>query len=95
MFTSREYDVHSPFLVFRFFVPNAIIRRIREQTLRTGMAVAWAQWSALTTIAVPAGPRARSLVDPEALVLLSLAMRGRARRLDDLVLGWGRAASPC
>jgi hypothetical protein len=74
-------------------VSDAIIRRIREQTLRTGMAVAWAQWSALTTIAVPAGPRARSMVDPEALVLLSLAMRGRERRLDDLVLGWGRAAS--
>jgi hypothetical protein len=74
-------------------VPDAIIRRIREQTLRTGAAVAWAQWSALATVSVPAGPRARSMVDPEALVLLSLAMRGRERRLDDLVLGWGRAAS--
>ena len=51
------------------------------------MAVAWAQWSALTTMAVPAGPRARAMVDPEALVLLSLAVRGRERRLDDLVLG--------
>lgn len=56
--------------------------------------MAWAQWSALTTMAVPAGPRARAMVDPEALVLLSLAVRGRERRLDDLVLGWMRAASP-
>lgn len=72
---------------------DAVIRRIREQTLRTGVAVAWAQWSALTTMAVPAGPRARALVDPEALVLLSLAVRGQDRRLDDLVLGWARAAS--
>lgn len=73
---------------------DAVIRRIREQTVRTGVAVAWAQWSALATMAVPAGPRARSMVDPEALVLLSLAVRGRDRRLDDLVLGWARAASP-
>ncbi|HST58046.1 MAG TPA: MarR family transcriptional regulator [Longimicrobium sp.] len=72
---------------------DPVIRRIREQTLRTGVAVAWAQWSALTTMAVPAGPRARSMVDPEALVLLSLAVRGREPRLDDLVLGWARAAS--
>ncbi len=74
-------------------MPDDVIRRIREQTLRTGVAVAWAQWSALTTMAVPAGPRARSMVDPEALVLLSLAVRGREPRLDDLVLGWARAAS--
>jgi hypothetical protein len=75
-------------------VADAFIRRIREQALRTGAAVAWAQWSALATVAVPAGTRVRSMVDPEALVLLSLALRGRERRLDDLVLGWARAASP-
>ncbi|HEX6039157.1 hypothetical protein [Longimicrobium sp.] len=75
-------------------MPDAVIRRIRDQVLRTGAAVAWAQWSALATIAVPAGPRARSLVDPEALLLLSLALRGRERRLDDVVMGWVRAASP-
>jgi hypothetical protein len=75
-------------------VPDTVIRRIREQTLRTGAAVAWAQWSALATIAVPAGPRARSMVDPEALLLLSVALRGRERRLDNVVMGWVRAASP-
>jgi hypothetical protein len=93
MFTRREPDVHSLDLPLRP-VPDPTIRRIREQAQRTGVAVAWAQWSALTTMAVPAGPRARALVDPEALVLLSLAVRGRERRLDDLVLGWVRAASP-
>lgn len=75
-------------------MPDAIIRRIREQALRTGTTVAWAQWSAVTTMAVPAGPRAKSMVDPEALVLLSLVVRGRERRLDDLVRGWARGASP-
>lgn len=75
-------------------MPDALIRNIRQQVLRTGAAVAWAQWSALATIAVPAGPRARSLVDPEALLLLSVALRGRERRLDEVVTGWVRAASP-
>jgi hypothetical protein len=74
-------------------VPDPAIRRIREQVLRTGTAVAWAQWSAVTTMAVPAGVRARAMVDPEALVLLSLMVRGREKRLDDLVLGWARGAS--
>jgi len=74
-------------------VPDNAVRRIREQALRTGTTVAWAQWSAIATVAVPGGPRARAMVDPEALVLLSLAVRGRERRLDDLVLGWARGAS--
>ena len=80
-----------------FPVPSrcAIVRRIREQAQRTGIAVAWAQWSALTTMAVPAGARARAMVDPEALVLLSLAVRGRERRLDDLVLGWSAPRRRC
>ena len=91
VFAPGELDAHSPSPAPPF-VSDAIIRRIREQALRTGMAVAWAQWSTLATVAVPAGPRARSMVDPEALVLLSLALRGRQRRLDDLVAGWARAA---
>jgi hypothetical protein len=74
-------------------LPDASVRRIREQALRTGVDVARAQWGALAAIAVPAGPRARAMVDPEALVLLSLAVRGREPRLDGLLLGWTRAAS--
>lgn len=73
-------------------VPDPVIRRIRDQAQRTGAAVAWAQWSTLATIAVPAGPRVRSMVDPEALLLLSLALGDR--RLAAVVTGWVRAASP-
>lgn len=69
------------------------IRRIGEQAARTALAAAWAQWSTLTTLAVPGGPRARSMVDPEALLLLSLSIRGRQPRLDDLLRGWARGAS--
>lgn len=48
--------------------------------------VAWAQWRALG--AQVAGAReARSIIDPEALVLLSLCLRQDERRLWDL-LGW-------
>jgi hypothetical protein len=51
--------------------------------------VAWAQWGALTTTAVSVeGPRVDTIVDPEALILLSLAVRHHERRLDDLLAGW-------
>lgn len=60
----------------------------------TAVEVAWAQWSALTAAAVPAGqPRTGSIVDPEALVLVSLAVRDREMRLNDLLAGWARMGS--
>jgi hypothetical protein len=56
--------------------------------------VAWAQWSSLTSAAAPvAQKRAWAIVDPEALVLLSLAFRERERRLNDLTVGWARTGS--
>lgn len=73
-------------------MPNSAIRRIRDQALRTGSDVARAQWGAIASIAVPAGPRAKAMVDPEALVLLSLALR--EPRLDSLLAGWARGAAP-
>lgn len=60
----------------------------------TAVAAAWAQWSALAPAAVPEGRSpTRTIVDPEALVLLSLAVQDRERRLADLLAGWARAAS--
>lgn len=60
----------------------------------TAVDVAWAQWGALTAAAVPVEqPRVRSIVDPEALILLSLAVRDRERRLNDLLAGWAKAGS--
>ncbi len=67
------------------------LRKVAEATL---VEAAWAQWSALTATAVPAeGRRARTLVDPEALVLASLAVGHRERRLDDVVASWATDAS--
>jgi hypothetical protein len=56
--------------------------------------VAWVQWSALTSAAVPEDGRApASIVDPEALVLVSLAFRDDERRLADVLAGWMRQGS--
>lgn len=70
------------------------IRRIRALAVETAVDVAWAQWGALTTIVVPAEqPRVHSIIDPEALILLSLAVRDRERRLNDLLAAWASAGS--
>lgn len=71
-----------------------LVRSIGERARNAGVEVARAQWSALTSSAAPAGgKRPRAIVDPEALVLLSLALRGREQRLDDLVFAWARRGS--
>jgi hypothetical protein len=67
------------------------VRRISELAAQTAVDVAWAQWSSLTAAAVPADQsRVWSIIDPEALILLSLAVRDRERRLNDLLAGWAR-----
>jgi hypothetical protein len=72
----------------------ALVRSIGERARGTGVEVAWAQWTALTSAAAPAGvKRPKAIVDPEALVLLSLALRGREPRLDELVFAWARRSS--
>ena len=59
-------------------------RAVREAAL----AACWEQWRSLGAFAGAVGPRrATSIVDPEALVLLSLLIRDEERRLDDF-LGW-------
>jgi hypothetical protein len=70
------------------------IRRIGTLAVETAVDVAWAQWGALTATAVPVDQqRVRSIVDPEALILLSLAVRDRERRLNDLLAGWAGVGS--
>ncbi len=49
----------------------------------------WRQWSVLTGDGIPLGRQhARSIIDPEALVLASLSLRERERRLTDRLLWW-------
>lgn len=54
----------------------------------------WTQWLALGSPASRADqPSATALVDPEALVVLSLYVRERERRLSDMVRWWARVGS--
>ena len=68
-----------------------------EQTLQgiashlreTSIAAAWRQWAALGAV-VDADPAARSIVDPEALLLISLCFGAYERRFHDLVTSWSK-----
>jgi hypothetical protein len=53
----------------------------------------WAQWSSLGSPASKRATAARAIVDPEALVVLSLVVARRERRLRDLVAWWARVGS--
>lgn len=73
---------------------GAIVRSIAGTAGAAGVDAAWAQWSTLASAAVPAGRgRVWTLADPEALVLLSLAVRDQEPRVDDLLAAWARAGS--
>lgn len=64
------------------------IAALRTAAIDTGVELCWKQWSSL---GAPVGTlpdhRLQSVVDPEGLILASLAFRVYERRLDDC-LGW-------
>lgn len=70
----------------------ATARSIGDTALDAAVAVAWAQWAALTRTA-SAETEARSIVDPEALMLASLAVSDREPRLTDLLAAMAGEAS--
>ncbi|KPK82264.1 MAG: hypothetical protein AMS25_03205 [Gemmatimonas sp. SM23_52] len=58
---------------------------------RSAIDVAWRQWCAVGSLASIAGEAgASALVDPEALILFSLALRDDERRLWDVLTWWAR-----
>lgn len=68
---------------------GATAKRIGALALETATEAAWAQWACLGASVVTERARhPRSVVDPEALVLASLAMAGAERRLEDVLEGW-------
>lgn len=72
---------------------NDLVEEVRRTAERSAIEAAWVQWSALTSLAIPLDrPRHWSIVDPEALVLTSLAMSQSERRLEDVLAAWSRAA---
>lgn len=73
---------------------NEAVSRIRELAERTLLEASWAQWAVLTATAIPADRRgAWTIIDPEALVLASLTVGHRERRLDDMVASWAAEAA--
>ncbi|CAN5645967.1 MarR family transcriptional regulator [soil metagenome] len=69
------------------------VRSIGTVAAETAVEVGWAHWSCLTTAVSVDQPRVWTIVDPEALILLSLTVRDRERRLNDLLAGWARVGS--
>jgi hypothetical protein len=65
-------------------VAKAIVQ-LREATAQA----AWVQWSAIFTFASSRG-KARSIVDPEALLLVSLALRDHEPRLWSAAVVWAQ-----
>jgi hypothetical protein len=63
------------------------IRNLQEQTVD----LLWRQWGALG--APTSHDSAHSLIDPEALVLASLALRDVERRLSDVLRWWARTGA--
>lgn len=68
--------------------PLALAKEIREATL----LLLWRQWRAVGASVSSAGP-ANAIVDPEALLLMSLWMLDHERRLSDVTASWVRTNS--
>lgn len=70
------------------------LANIRDLALRAAIDVAWAQWSCLTHTAASMETRpVSSIVDAEALVLLSLILQDDERRFRDLLAALARSHS--
>ncbi|MFQ5745277.1 MAG: hypothetical protein ACE5HV_17115, partial [Acidobacteriota bacterium] len=66
---------------------------IRQTAISAGVDTCWSQWAVLGAPASTRKRANRSIIDPEALVLLSLGMRSYERRLVDLLGWWARVGS--
>lgn len=73
---------------------NEIVEKTGRLAEGTTVDAVWTQWNALTKATTGLGEgQAWSIVDPEALVLTSLAMSAVERRLEDLTSAWAREAA--
>jgi hypothetical protein len=67
---------------------EALVRDVERAVREVALTACWEQWRSLGALAGEQGARrAAAIIDPEALVLLSLLVRDDERRLDDF-LGW-------
>lgn len=74
---------------------ETLIQAAQEAAQEAALVACWEQWRSLGALAGAYGPQeATAIVDPEALVLLSLFIRDRERRLDDFLGWWAAVGSP-
>ncbi len=66
---------------------------LKERLGEIGARAAWAQWSALGAGTLHEGRSASAIIDPEALLLLSLHLIPEERRLRDLARWWAEVGS--
>jgi len=69
-----------------------IRRSLVETVAEAAIESAWAQWRSLGLL-ITAPRRGQWIVDPEALVLVSLSLRDRERRLWDVLASWAKTSS--
>jgi len=60
---------------------------------QSAVRACWSQWVGMGSLASQSGSRARSIIDPEALILLSLYAQEEERRLLDMVAWWAKVGS--
>jgi len=75
---------------------SELLNEINQNAIQAGVDVCWHQWAALgAPVATDRSHRVArgSIIDPEALVLHTLAMADHERRLRDLVAWWARVGS--
>ncbi len=73
---------------------NATVHEIGERVREAGTRAAWRQWARLGASALQGEDRdAQAIIDPEALVLLSLYLEPAERRLRDFVYWWAHVGS--
>ena len=66
---------------------STVLASIAGEVRESAASLAWAQWATLGSVA-SSGRNAVALVDPEALVLLSLTLREHERRFWDVLRTW-------
>ncbi len=68
-------------------MPDASLSSLAAELRHSATHLAWSQWHALGA-SVTTEATAQAIVDPEALILLSLTLRRSERRLTDVLESW-------
>jgi hypothetical protein len=70
-----------------------ILKKTREQALSCALEVSWQQWAQLGAPTALERRATTTIVDPEALLLLTLGLQEHDRRLLDILGWWAREGS--